>query len=206
MVELLVESALRSLALGGIVWLALASLRVRNPHAHMTAWTVVLIGSLAMPLLIHRLTLTIPVLPPSSPAVGALTSALSSPPDVVSSPAPAPGPVVSPPAVPRAESTGAPPALLPAIIDPPHASPRPRPSVSFDWRSFITGIYALVAGVLLLRLFTGLVLTWRMARAARPIHESWTGGADVRVSDARRGPGPLGCAPLLAPGNARARP
>src|SRR5262245_55041034 len=119
MVELLVESALRSLALGGIVWLALALLSVRNPHAHMTAWTVVLIGSLAMPLLIHRLTLTIPVLAPSSPAVAALTSALSSPPDVVSSPAPST--VVSPPALPPAESTGAPPALLPAIIDPPHA-------------------------------------------------------------------------------------
>src|SRR5262245_10096368 len=130
MVELLFESALRSLALGGIVWLGLALLRVRNPHAHMTAWTVVLIGSLAMPLLMHRLTLTIPALPPSSPAVAALTSALSSPPDVVSSPAPAPSSVVSPQALPPAESTGAP-ALLPAIIDPPHASPRPKRSVSF---------------------------------------------------------------------------
>ena len=47
MVELLVESALRSLALGGIVWLGLTLLRVRNPHAHMTAWTVVLIGDIS---------------------------------------------------------------------------------------------------------------------------------------------------------------
>jgi len=55
MVELLVESALRSLALGGVVWLGLRLLRVRNPHAHMTAWTVVLIASLAMPLLVRRM-------------------------------------------------------------------------------------------------------------------------------------------------------
>ena len=206
MVELLLESALRSLALGGIVWLGLALLRVRNPHAHMTAWTVVLIGSLAMPLLMHRLTLTIPALPPSSPAVAALTSALSSPPDVVSSPAPAPSSVVSPPALPPVESTDAPPALLPAIIDPPHASPRREPSVSFDWRSFVTGIYALVAGVLLLRLFTGLVLTWRMARAARPIHESWTGGTDVRVSDAVGVPVTFGSTVLLPPEYARWSP
>src|SRR5712691_7317007 len=110
MVGLLVESALRSLALGGIVWLGLTMLRVRNPHAHITAWTVVLIASLAMPLLVHRLTLTIPVVPPSSPAVEALTSALSSPPaDVLSSPAgPAPSSVLLPPA----EATAVPPALV----------------------------------------------------------------------------------------------
>jgi beta-lactamase regulating signal transducer with metallopeptidase domain len=204
MVELLVESALRSLALGGIVWLGLALLRVRNPHAHMTAWTVVLIASLAMPLLVHRLTLTIPVAPPSSPAVAALTSALSSPPaDVVSPPAqPAPSSVVSPPA----EAATAPPTLTPAIVDPPRASPVPNRSVSFDWRSFVTGIYALVAGVLLLRLFTGLVLTWRMARAARPIHESWTGGADVRVSDAVGVPVTFGSTVLLPTEYARWSP
>jgi beta-lactamase regulating signal transducer with metallopeptidase domain len=202
--ELLVESALRSLALGGIVWLGLTLLRVRNPHAHMTAWTVVLIASLAMPFLLHRLTLTIPVVPPSSPAVATLTSALSSPPaDVSSSPAePAPSSVVSPPA----EATAAPPALVPAIVDPPRASPRPMRSVSFDWRLFVTGIYALVAGVLLLRLFTGLVLTWRMARAARPIHESWTGGADVRVSDAVGVPVTFGSTVLLPTEYARWSP
>src|SRR5258705_3498611 len=152
MVELLVESALRSLAVGGIVWLGLTLLRVRNPHAHMTAWTVVLIASLAMPLLVHRLTFTIPVAPPSSPAVVALTSALSSPrADVVSFPArPAPSSVVSPPA----EATAAPPALVPAIVDPPRASPRPKRLVFFDWRAFLPGIHALVRGVLFLGSFT----------------------------------------------------
>ena len=42
MLDLLLESALRSLALGVAVWLGLALLRVRNPRTQMTAWTVVL--------------------------------------------------------------------------------------------------------------------------------------------------------------------
>jgi hypothetical protein len=56
MVDLLLESALRSLALGGAVWLGLALLRVRNPRAQMTAWTIVLAAALAMPALMDRLT------------------------------------------------------------------------------------------------------------------------------------------------------
>ncbi len=192
MVALLVESALRSLALGGVVWLGLTLLRVRNPHAHMTAWTVVLIASLAMPLLLHRLTLTIPAAPPSSPVVEAI-SALSSPlSEAVSFPArPVQGSVVSPAAMPPAS----PPALAPAIVDLPRdAMPR-----AIDWRSLATGIYVAVAGLLLLRLFTGIVLTWRMARAARPIRESWAGGADVRVSEVVGVPVTFGSAVLLPP-------
>src|SRR5262249_42037441 len=78
MLAVLVESALRSLALGGGVWLWLTLLRVRNPHAQMTAWIVVLAASLAMPLLMHRVTLTIPADPPPSRVIEAI-SVLSSP-------------------------------------------------------------------------------------------------------------------------------
>ena len=45
---ILAESALRSLLLGGVVWIGLNLLRVRNPHLHMTSWIVVLAASLAM--------------------------------------------------------------------------------------------------------------------------------------------------------------
>src|SRR5262249_25066625 len=148
-----------------------------------------------------RLTLTIPAAPPVSPVVEALTSAFASPPaDSVSLPAqPAPSSVVSLPALPPSELAAAPPALPPAIVDPPRAAPRPTVSVSVDWRSLISGVYALVAGVLLLRLVIGLVLTWRMARAARPIRESWTGGGDVRVSDVVGVPVTFGSTVLLPP-------
>src|SRR5262249_59271653 len=99
----------------------------------------------------------------------------------------------------RSEPAAAPPALPPAIVDPPRAAPRPTVSVSVDWRSLISGVYALVAGVLLLRLVIGLVLTWRMARAARPIRESWTGGGGGGGGGRVGGAGAPGVARLLAP-------
>lgn len=50
---LLAEAALRSSLLIAAVWLALALLRVRNPYTQMTAWSGVLLASLAMPLLMR---------------------------------------------------------------------------------------------------------------------------------------------------------
>jgi hypothetical protein len=79
MLDLLLESALRSLALGVTVWLGLVLLRVRNPRAHMTAWTVVLVASLAMPVLMHRLTVTIPAAAPPLRVVESLSSIVSGP-------------------------------------------------------------------------------------------------------------------------------
>jgi hypothetical protein len=63
MLAVLLESALRLLALGGVVWLGLRLLRVRNPHVQMTAWTVVLVASLSMPVLMRCVTVTIPAVP-----------------------------------------------------------------------------------------------------------------------------------------------
>ena len=85
----------------------------------------------------------------------------------------------------------------PAIVNPLRA-PSPR-SAHIHWWSFLTGIYSVVAGVLLLRLAIGLALTWRMARAAQPIRENWTGGADVRVSDVVGVPVTVGSTVLLPP-------
>src|SRR5258708_6947705 len=177
MVGLLLESALRSLALGGAVWLGLTLLRVRNPHAHMTAWTVVLVASLSMPILMHRLTVTIPAAAPALRVIESIPA--------LSSPLEAP----HVPALPEQGPLALPPAEEPAVVHPPRQVmpvPVDRRSLgrpAFDWRGFASAIYLLVAGALLLRLFTGLLFGWRIARAARPIHESWAGDADVRVSD-----------------------
>ncbi len=46
------EAALRSLALGIVVWLATLVLRPRNPHLQKTIWITVLVASLAMPFLL----------------------------------------------------------------------------------------------------------------------------------------------------------
>jgi BlaR1 peptidase M56/Domain of unknown function (DUF3471) len=166
MLALLVESALRSLVLGSAVWLGLKLFRLRNPQLQMMAWMVVLFASLSMPLLMRGLIVTapapqrlvdIPRLPPER-----IADALTSPylqPEVPMFAAPAPEGDVQPPR--RAAAY--------AVI---------------DWRNLATGIYLLVGGVMLLRLLTGVVLTWRLLRAARPIREPWAAGADVRVSDA----------------------
>jgi BlaR1 peptidase M56/Domain of unknown function (DUF3471) len=174
MLELLLESALRSLALGVAVWLALALLRVRNPRAHMTAWTVVLVASLAMPVLMHRLTVTIPVAAPPLRVVESLSSTLSGPPseEVEIRGLPAPGPL----ALPAVAKPGAA-QLHPVTPDP---VDRPGPGWSgVDWRALPAAFYLAVAGVMLSRLLSGLLLSFRIARAARPIDEGWAG---VRVS------------------------
>ncbi len=60
MLAYLAEAALRSFLLGFAVWAALKFLRVQNPQARMTAWTGVLVASLAMPALMHWATVTVP--------------------------------------------------------------------------------------------------------------------------------------------------
>jgi beta-lactamase regulating signal transducer with metallopeptidase domain len=180
MLGLLLESALRSLALGVAVWLGLALLRVRNPRAHMTAWTVVLVASLSMPVLMHHLTVTIPAAAPPLRVVESLSSTLSGPlSEHVETPTlPAQAPLALSPVA----ELG--PVQPPHLVMPDPADPGGRGWSDFDRRTLVTAVYLVVAGVMLLRLLTGLLLSWRMARAARPIHDDWTGGADVRVSDA----------------------
>ena len=53
--------------------------------------------------------------------------------------------------------------------------------------------------MLLFRLAIGVFLTWRLARAATPISESWTGGLRVRVSDLIGGPVTFASTILLPP-------
>jgi BlaR1 peptidase M56/Domain of unknown function (DUF3471) len=178
MLDLLLESALRSLALGVAVWLGLALLRVRNPRTHMTAWTVVLVASLAMPVLMHRLTVTIPAAAPPLHMVESLSSTLSGPlPEQVEIPV---LPAREALALPPVAEPGAPQPLHPVTPDP--AGRRGPGWSSFDWRALPAAVYLVVAGVMLLRLLIGVMLSVRMARAARPIHEGWAGGADVRMS------------------------
>ena len=171
MLTLLVEAALRSLALGGTVWLGLTLLRVRDPRAHMTAWTSVLVASLAMPLIMNSLTLTLPsatpllrlpeivALPPASPLDVAATAegivqADGAPAAAAHGPGPAPGPTP--------------------------ATPGWRVDRWVNWPVLATGIYLLVAAVLLARLLIGIVLTWRLTRSARPVDGA---DANVRVCD-----------------------
>jgi BlaR1 peptidase M56 len=52
-----------------------------------------------------------------------------------------------------------------------------------DWRWLAAAAYAFIAGAMLLRLLVGLMVMWHVVRAASPIRNGWTAGADVRLSN-----------------------
>jgi bla regulator protein blaR1 len=53
MISLVAEAAMRSMALGLILWLGLTLTRSRNPHLHKMLWSAVLLASLAIPLVMR---------------------------------------------------------------------------------------------------------------------------------------------------------
>jgi hypothetical protein len=173
MIAALAEAALRSFALGGVVWIGLILFRVRNPHVHMTAWVVVLLASLAMPFVMHWPTLTIDRLPLSVPVPDEAWPADFS---MLEHPQP------SLPIAPGA-------AIAPVV----------KRGVSIDWWMAASTVYACVAGLLLLRLAIGLCLTWRLARAAKPVKSREMIDADVRVSRDVGGPVTFGSTILVPP-------
>lgn len=154
---LLLESALRSLVLGAIVWFGLRVLRVRNPEVELAAWTIVLVAALAMPLLTRIATATIPARMPLPASVVEVMPAL---PPMLSGTSP-----------------------LPALLPEPDVAPPSRAATSLptDWQALAAGAYLTVAGVLLLRVLIGVAMIWRLSRAARPVRETWADGSDVRV-------------------------
>jgi beta-lactamase regulating signal transducer with metallopeptidase domain len=174
MLAILAESALRCLALASVVWVGLNLLRVRNPHVQMTAWVLVLVASLSMPLLMHWTTVTVTLDPLPLPTAASenfwpAASALPEPPPSLAS------------------ELGV------------AAAARGEVQQPVDWRAIVTVIYAVVTGMLLLRLAVGFGLTWRLVRAAKPIRESWAANSNVRVSCAIGGPVTFGSIILLPP-------
>ena len=177
MLAILAESALRSLLLGGIVWVGLNLLRVRNPHVHMTCWAMVLVASLSMPVLMHWTTMTITV--DSLPAPAAEHVWLAKNPLTNPSPDALRASVPSEPGIAAAAAGGN--------------------AEAVNWLALATIIYAVVAGVLLLRLVVGIHLTSRLARAARPMSEPWAADWSVRISNVIAGPVTFGSTILLPP-------
>ncbi|MBO0752169.1 MAG: M56 family metallopeptidase, partial [Bradyrhizobiaceae bacterium] len=191
MVDLLLESALRSLALGGAIWLGLTVLRVRNPRVQMTAWTVVLAAALAMPVLMDRVTVTMPATAPPLRVVEQLLPR-SGPLEVPFAEVPAPSLQGPDAAVSNGRPSLAPPAATEVRV-PRLGSGSP----SFGWQRLAAAVYIAVAGVMVLRLVTGLLLSLRIARSARPLREGWARGADIRVSDTVAMPVTFGSTVLL---------
>ena len=165
MLEVVVRAALCTLLLALVVQLCLWGLRVRHANLQLSAWTAVLVASLAMPVLQR-------VVPTALPAP-LLSFSLAQ--------------VVDP-------ATPAPRSALPQISYPGAAVTRaPEAHQTFTWleshQSFargewLTKAYVFVASAMLLRLLLGLALSWRMLRAARPVRADWVGGRKIRASAA----------------------
>src|SRR5262249_19498468 len=184
MLTLLLEAALRSLLLGAIVWFGLKLLRIRDPRAQMTAWIVVLLASLSMPVLMRCMVVSLPTAAPPLRIVQMIEDA----PVALLPPTEAPAAAV------EASASRSPPAGVEAGVD---AAAPIAIARSLNWLAIATGIYLAVAGVLLLRLLVGIVLTWRLARAACPIDEGWA--SNVRVSNVGGVPVTFGTTILLPP-------
>lgn len=194
MLELLAESALRSIVLGGAVWLGLTLLRVRGPRLQMTAWTVVLAASLAMPVVTPWLRITLPadsaqirlvkiawanVSLPAAPPWGraAIADEKFAPAGQLTESA------TNQPVVAAAASQGAPAAATDEL----------------NWRALAIAAYACVSIAMMLRLLFGWLVMGRVVRAARPIGDGWAAGVDVRASGVVRVPVTFASTILLPP-------
>jgi beta-lactamase regulating signal transducer with metallopeptidase domain len=152
MLDVLAQAALRTLLLAAIVQLGLVLLRIRQPHLRLTAWTVVLAASLAMPALQWASPLRLPIMPALS-NTPLVETAISDPDAPFSTPAPI-------------DDSPAPNAAIPWPAAP----------------SLLTALYLMVAGLLLARLAVGIVLSLRLVRTAAPIHPDWARDTPIRIS------------------------
>jgi hypothetical protein len=186
MLELLADSALRSVVLGGGVWLGLALARVRSPKLQMTAWTVVLAASLAMPAVTPWLRITLPSDPPQSRLVKIAWANAS----LIAAPTPAgsnaPEEQVAP--VGREKEGTANHSIAAVSESPPAVANDSHQATALGWRTLAVAVYACVGGTMLLRLLFGWLVMTRVVRAARPVSDGWAAGVDVRVSDIVRVP------------------
>ena len=178
MLEVVVRAALCTLLLALVVQLCLWGLRVRHANLQLSAWTAVLVASLAMPILQR-------VVPTALPAP-LLSFSLA---QVVDPATPAPRSALPQISYPSAAVTGAPEAHQTFTQQESHPS--------FARGEWLTKAYVLVASAKLLRLLLGLVLSWRMLRAAHPVHADWVAGRKIRASAAIRTPVTIGDNVLL---------
>jgi hypothetical protein len=185
MLELLAESALRSVILGGGVWLGLTLLRVRSPKLQMTAWTVVLAASLAMPAVTPWMHVT---LPPDLPHAHLVKIAWTNT-SFVGAPASSARPSIQAGEGKKGATNHS--AAASSSGDAGAGSPpdnHARGNHLLAWRPLAAAVYTLIAGMMMLRLLVGWLVMWRVVRAARPVGDGWAAGADVRVSNVVRVP------------------
>jgi beta-lactamase regulating signal transducer with metallopeptidase domain len=165
--HLLLASALRTLIMGLTLFAALRLLRIHQVRAQRTAWLLALVAALAMPAFVSG-NIGLHILP-------SLHQATSVPIDHVAAPATYRQNHAQAMFLPGRHEQ------MPNIVIPtePHRPQRRWPI------SYAATLYALVAGFLLIRLFTGLTLAMRLrnqAERARLLPGDTFGNTDIRIS------------------------
>jgi beta-lactamase regulating signal transducer with metallopeptidase domain len=153
MLRLLLDSAVRSLLLGLVVWALLKLARLSDTRTETAIWTAVLIAALSMPLLSQytpALVLTVPHLSTMAPESAASQGLLDTHQSVFSHD----GNLV---------------ALAMAAI-------------ARHGQTGLLGAYALGFLICLTRLATGLLLTLRLYRRAAPVSADWANARNIRAS------------------------
>jgi beta-lactamase regulating signal transducer with metallopeptidase domain len=204
MTAIILEAALRGLALAGVVGLALTVLRVRNVPARKAAWTLVLLASLAMPLLMRAVPSRIGWVVPMRFAPGTAPAAAAPQPTVV------PQAAASIPAAAVSASTDRAPSAaeaLPVDLAPgsisaaaPALSAQPAPLRGFHLppaAKLVVWIYLAVAGVLLLRLAIGLFAAVRLWISAERVSPLIAPDPNVRASSRIASPVTIGSGIVL---------
>jgi beta-lactamase regulating signal transducer with metallopeptidase domain len=162
--QILLEAALRSLIMGVTIWAALRLLRIRQVRAQRTAWLLALIGALAMPALVGW-----QVGPRLLPAAAPISAARDDSASIFAMHDSLP------------ESVQAMPAALQVTAA---RNISMAPALSFASLSAAAVVlYLMVAGVLMVRLGTGIGFALRLRRRAQPVASPFAPQSDIRVSD-----------------------
>jgi hypothetical protein len=178
MIETLIDSALRSIALASIVWVGLRVLRTRSSHLQLMAWTFVLVASLLMPVTTQLVAVVVPPAPIMERGVEEVLPLFVDPSEsrgVKASFAQADE---------RSPSTNFDPAVPPVG--------RFGEGLAF----FAPLAYGAVVCVFLLRIVMGLSLTMALARRAQPLRQ-YAPGYEIRVSPEISSPATFGRIILL---------
>jgi beta-lactamase regulating signal transducer with metallopeptidase domain len=199
MLEVVLRAALCALLLALVVQLGLWAFRVRQAQMLLSAWTAVLVASVAMPLLQRVIPQTVPASVVRSFSLDRMIEAAK--------------PVTVPPRLEAPVSTVnvTPMKILPngaasqsavAFSNSAAATASRRPKV-FDWKAWTTGAYLVVAAALLFRLLLGLGLSWELLRSAHPVLDDWVArgripkGGKIRTSTRLSAPVTIGFTVLL---------
>jgi beta-lactamase regulating signal transducer with metallopeptidase domain len=159
MLSLLLDSALRSLLLGMVVWAMLKLARLCDTRTETAIWTAVLVAALSMPILsryVPALPLTVPRFPDALPE--SVTALQMLTPYGASSPH-------------GGDPSG-------------HALAW----LSRHGQTCLLGAYVLGVFGCLTRIATGLLLTVRLYRRAVPVDAAWAKGRNIRASAELKGP------------------